>query len=199
MTAPPADLLADMARTIRERVAAGFDPPEGIAAAAAELGYEYDLEPDDLGPTARRLTAAALLAHQHEQAAWPAVTDCDRLDAAFAALDAAGVVARQDFSCCGTCGHAEIGGVLAAARSAGRAVRGYTFYHLQNTESAVEGCGLHLAYGGVEPTDAAAEVIAAEVAFALAAHGLRPTWAGSAGQCVFVPLDWKRRRPAVAG
>jgi hypothetical protein len=183
---------------IRRAVAAGFEPPDRIAADAAD-GAADDAVPDggDLLPLAERLTAEALAVHLYEQAGWPDVTDCDRLDAAFAALEADGIVARQHFSCCGNCGHAEMGDEIAQAEDAGRAVRGYTFYHLQNTESAVEGHGLYLSYGATEPGDAAAEAVAGEVVAALAAHGLRPRWTGSVAQCVFVPLDWKRRRPAV--
>ena len=90
-----------------------------------------------------------------------------------------------------------MGDEIAQAEAAGRLARGYTFYHVQNTESAVEGYGLHLSYGATEPGDAAAETVAGEVVAALAAHGLKPRWNGSVRQCVFVPLDWKRRRPAV--
>lgn len=198
MSALPADLLDTLRTVVREAVVAGFDPPDEIAQRAAECAADgTDFEPGDLLDTAERLTAEALAAHLHEQDGWPDVTDCDRLDAAFEALEAAGVVARQNFSCCGTCGHADIGEEIAAAEEAGRAVRGYTFYHVQNTEAAVEGGGLYLAYGAVEDGEAGAEAVAAEVVSTLAAHGLKPEWNGSARQCVFVPLVWQRRRPAV--
>jgi hypothetical protein len=63
----------------------------------------YDvLKPEVLGPIAQRLTREAVEAHLDAQERWPAVTDCDLLDRAFGELDRAGVVSRQNFTCCST-------------------------------------------------------------------------------------------------
>ena len=58
---------------------------------------------------ARRILEDETAAYHHEAAGWPALTDHDRLEQAFAALETQGVVCRQNFTCCGTCGVAEIG------------------------------------------------------------------------------------------
>src|SRR4051794_10084988 len=116
MTALPADLLDALRDRIRRAVAEGFDPPEAIADQAAECCADgTDFEPADLCEAAEHLTDGALAAPLFAQEPWPDDTDCDRLDAAFAALDADGIVARQHFSCCGTCGHADICEEIAAA------------------------------------------------------------------------------------
>ena len=73
-------------------------------------------------------------------------------------------------------------------------VHGYTFFHMQDTESVVEGAGLHLAYGaveeGVEPMLAVANYIVA----ILQRHGLSTEWNGTVKKRIFVRMDWKRRR-----
>jgi hypothetical protein len=72
-----------------------------IAEAACEyLGDEADAAA--LRTYAEQFTAEALVALSDEEKTWPVITDCDRVDAAFQHLEAHGIVARQDFSCCQT-------------------------------------------------------------------------------------------------
>ena len=80
---------------------------------------------------ARAIADRALAAHRAGQAGWPAPTDCDRLDAAFAGVRAAGIVARQHFSCCGTCGAQEIHDEIDQADQERPVGRGFTFFHVR--------------------------------------------------------------------
>ena len=130
-----------------------------------------------------------------EQIRWPAVTDYDRLDAALEALEMKRIVARQDFTCCGNCGQAEIGAEIADFEEKGVRARGYVFFHQQDTESAVEGHGLYFNYGHALEYDKpeASRDIGRELVAALEGAGLRPKWDGDLGKRVFVGLDWKRR------
>ena len=130
-----------------------------------------------------------------EQIHWPAVTDYDRLDAAMEALEMRSIVARQDFTCCGTCGVAEIGAEINDFEQKGVRARGYVFFHQQDTESAVDGHGLYFNYGHALEYDKpeASIEIGKELVKALEGAGLRPKWNGDLGQRIFVPLDWKRR------
>ena len=76
-------------------------------------------------------------------------------------------------------------------------VRGYTFFHEQDTESAVEGHGLMLNYGSDDYDRAGSVAIGREIARVLRAHRLRVTWNGDFDRRIAVKLDWKRRsRPA---
>ena len=184
---------------VREAVRAGFLPADEIAGRACEI-----MEDDPaLRPHADRFAAEELAAHAVEAAGWPAVTDCDRLDAAFAALEETGIVARQDFSCCGNCGSAEIDDEMEAAAAAGaRPVRGYCFYHMQDTARVVDGGGLSFNYGprweeGLTDADYAPRAVAVgkEVAAALAAAGLEVDWNGRLDRRIGVALEWCRRRP----
>jgi hypothetical protein len=94
-------ILGEMTRNIRRDIAGGFDSPDEIVRVAVEVFSEKH-NPALVGFHAARLTRESLAQHLAAQAQWPQVTDCDLLDAAFAELDRAGVIARQNFSCCGT-------------------------------------------------------------------------------------------------
>ena len=186
--------LAEMRGYITSKLAAGFDPPADVITSAVEMFCD-DAEPEVLTPIAERLTREAVSAHLKDQSNWPAVTDCDRLDEAMAELNRNGIVCRQDFSCCGNCGVAEIGYEIDTERSAGLEVRGYAFYHMQDTEAAAEGRGLHLNYGAAEPGEAAALDIGREIVAALQHHGLKTRWNGRWDTRIKVMIDWKRRLP----
>ena len=145
-------------------------------------------EPDALRALAWQLVAPAFAEHLATQSTWPARTDSDRLTDAFRTLDTAGIVAREDFTCCQNCGLSEIGGEVLDNAPA----RGYVFYHAQDTERAIAGDGLWLAYGRFEqsPTTEIGE----EITAALQNAGLNVDWDGSAHQRIRVPMTWARRR-----
>jgi hypothetical protein len=187
------ETLQDLRDAIHREVAGGFTPEDEIVTNAVEfMADEY--EPDDLEPHALEIARELLAAHKREQESWPDVTDCDRLDSALAALEATGIVCRQDFTCCGTCGAAEIGDEMEEAAEDGKAIRGYVFYHMQDTEHAVDGYGLYLSYGSVEDDEASAVGIGRELVAALRQQGLEADWNGSLSRRIGVSLDWKRRR-----
>src|SRR5262245_10557450 len=116
-------ILDELHAYIRRDIAAGFESPEAIVESVVDLLRE-EADPAVLPPHARRMVREILEEPLREQASWPQPTDCDRLDSAFAALELVGIVCRQHFSCCGTCGSVEIWDEMEAARAAGRDVRG---------------------------------------------------------------------------
>lgn len=140
-----------------------------------------------------QMTDEAIRLHKRVQKSWPKVTDCDRLDAAFAELEQEGIVCRQNFSCCGTCGVGEMEFEMEEQRDTGREVVGYTFYHPQDTEAAVEGCGLCLNYGSIKDKQKPALAVARQVVQTLNRHGLKTDWDGKFENRIFVKVDWKRR------
>lgn len=188
------DEVAEIGALSERLVQAGFMSREEIVDAA--LDYVDAAGNPDLRRIAERTTDEALERHSSAQATWTETTDCDRLDAAFAALEVDGVISRQDFTCCGTCGSAEIWDQIEDAKSAGRPARGYAFYHQQDTESAVEGDGVYLNYGACEEGDDASLAIAREIVSKLNEHGLETHWDGKLSRRINVSLDWRKRRIA---
>ncbi|MEU6421718.1 DUF6891 domain-containing protein [Streptomyces spiralis] len=125
-----------------------------------------------------------------EQESWDGPTDPDRLEEAFAALERAGIVAREDFTCCRGCGVAEIGGEVTDPDSA----RGFVFSHHQSTRAAAEGHGLTLHYGGFDGSEETTAAVGREVVTALEAAGLSTEWDGDPGRAITVtPLTWHKR------
>ncbi len=170
-------------------VQGGFKSREDIIEEVED--YAGDTSPDLLELPLTEMIDSLLEAHYEEQKTW-GETDCDRLDRAFAALEKRGIVARQDFSCCGTCGHYEIWEEMTEES------RGYTFYHMQDTDSAAEGYGLYLSYGANAESDEDNQAmikIAWEIVAVLREHGLTVDWDGSPYRRIKISdLDWKRRR-----
>ncbi|MFG2056737.1 DUF6891 domain-containing protein [Micromonospora sp. NPDC048930] len=194
-TAPaPADTATGGERTrtelrafVRRQVALAERPAAAIVAETVEYLHGR-AEPDRLAELAWPVVAEELTAHLAAQESWPEVTDSDRLTAAFRALTAAGIVARENFTCCQNCGLGEIG----ADVPRGVEPRGYAFYHQQDAEHGVEGAGVYVAYGLFEQPPSAE--VGEEVAAALRAQGLTVHWDGDVASRIHVPLRWRRRR-----
>ena len=184
----------DLHDFIRMQVAAGYAPADEIIEDAIDVFTDTTADLRALRNAARAITDQAITAHVAEQVGWPSVTDCDRLDAAFAELEGIGIVARQHFSCCGTCGAHEIHDEIDQAEKAGRPARGFTFFHVQDTEQAIAGESLYLSYGSVQADRADAIAIGHEVVDVLGRHGLSPAWNGKHAHRIRLPLSWQRRR-----
>ncbi|HUS65018.1 MAG TPA: hypothetical protein VMZ28_10770 [Kofleriaceae bacterium] len=177
------------------------ETPESYAFEAAREGYTDRAEiiervegtsETELPP--RRLAAAvdaALARYRAIEQTWTERTDCDRLDAAFSALERAGIVARQKFSDCGNCGTGEMMTLVRELRAGGRAVRGWTFFHDQDVEHAAEGDGLSLMHGAAAAGEPVA--VAEEIVRALRAEGLDASWSGYVGDRIAVAMDWRKR------
>ena len=179
-------------RTIRRGLRGGFQGDDEVLEGAIELVSD-EVTVDET--RARAMLAEERAALRAEMATWPATTDCDRLDAAFAELEAAGIVARENFTCCNSCGESEIGDEMEEAEAEGLAVRGYTFFHAQDTDRAATGEGPLMLKYGPSPFDEKKIVpIGREIQAAVERHGLRTEWDGTADQCIKVHLTWQRRR-----
>lgn len=189
------DRLQDLRSIINLEVKSGFAKRDEIIELALDYLLDmFDYNPDVMEIEAIRMTDELLAQHTIEQQTWLDVTDCDRLDEAFAELDRKGIVARHNFTCCQTCGHAEISYELDETRQY-RPVRGYVFYHQQDTESAVMGYGLYLAYGAVNSTEVDSVAIGWEIVDTLRDAGLSVTWNGTINKRIHVDImDWRWRR-----
>lgn len=175
------DELVESARLL---VRGGFLELDEVAEALADE-HEVDAE------RAARIAADCWAERRREQETWPAVTDPDRLALAFDALEARGVTARMNFTCCRTCGEAEIGAEAADG------AHGYVYFHSQDTDRVADGGPLWLAYGHFAGAGAATTAgVGAEVVAALGAAGLSTEWDGSPESALKVtPLRWWKRLP----
>jgi hypothetical protein len=170
---------------VRTRVALA----EQQCAEIVEEAVDYlvdEADPATVAEVAWRIAEAEFAAHLEAQQTWDSITDSDRLTLAFTALDIAGIVAREIFTCCQHCGHAEICG------EAGPDARGYVFYHRQDAEGAADGGALHLAHGPFGETDELQ--VATEIVEALTRQGLTADWNGNLAHRIRVPMRWQRRR-----
>lgn len=173
----------------------GFDSRDDIIAEAVDL-FRDDYDKSELEYHAPKITDDLIAAHYAIQQHWTHETDCDKLDEAFAELDRKGIVARQNWTCCQTCGHAEMGYEIDDVRESRTpdAVRGYVFYHQQDSESCVESDKLYLAYGTPNGDEAAAAAIAHEVVAVLRDHKLIVEWNGRIEKRICIKeFHWERR------
>ncbi|WP_309227642.1 MULTISPECIES: DUF6891 domain-containing protein [unclassified Mycolicibacterium] len=130
-----------------------------------------------------------------------------RTRAAFDELNANGVIARADFTCCGTCASAEIGD----ERDESRHWSGFIYFHSQDTERLIEDGSTYVGYGAFEPEDFDEEAynrlgdeakedlyfgdvarMLDEVVFPIVRrHGIEPEWNRDLGTRVLLTnADW---------
>lgn len=196
--------LRVMQTEISWRVAAGYDNRESIVFAAVnEALIETGLPKLWLEEHASRLTDASLRFHLKMQNSWLEETDCDRLDEAFAELDRAGIVARQNYQCCITCGREAIWEQIRAAevtsivRDSAPTI-GYVFFHQRDTEEAVRNNQLHLTFGSTKAETFAGEEtkhIAKLVIQTLGRYGFDVRWNGELNSRIHIEnLQWQYRR-----
>jgi hypothetical protein len=163
-----------------------------------ELLDEIDDRIADLGIGADRalhaeieaLVERELAARRAEEDSWTEETVNDRIDDAFAELEDSGIVALQN------AGYTLADGWDDAREAAAalEAPRGAVFWHQQDTERAVDGHGLHLAFGALDGDRAASAAIGAEVCDVLRKNGVDVAWSGSIDERIRIPpFPWRKR------
>jgi hypothetical protein len=179
-------------REIDLLVRGGFDEPHQIDTIVAEELYE----PGQLDPVeVRAAVRAAASALRKSKAAWPAVTDCDKLDEVFDSLNRLGIVALQNAGYTQSDGYEDI---RQAFHQHGNkeSVIGFCFYHRQDLNRVIESGDLYLAFGPIDPKreETDGPRIGAMIVDVLKAAGLSVEWNGAFGQRILVKnFDWKRR------
>lgn len=189
---PPLD--DEVSHEIRKLVRGGFEGPDRIVEIVCEELYEPGEQDEDEVRASMRRELEAL---RQEQESWPKETDCDRLSRAFRDLERLGIIALENAGMTQSDGYSDAMEIYRDSRDKRRWI-GYCFYHWQDAERAIEGEGLHLAFGPVDPNleEAEGPKIGRLIAETLSKNGFQVTWNGTFGQRILVPkLDWKRRRP----
>ncbi|WP_329248258.1 hypothetical protein OG223_15930 [Streptomyces sp. NBC_01478] len=183
----PDEVREKVEERVRVRLRCGYDDRRMLTEIAEEWLVTGDERPVSRAQ-ASRLVDRLWLERVAEQADWEEVTDPERLAEVFELLDASGITARENFTCCRTCGTAEIGG------ERGEGARGFVYFHEQCTESAAAGRGLMLLYGGFDGSAETTATVGHEVLAALRGAGLSADWDGDPDKAIDVkPLTWHKR------
>lgn len=189
----PTIIVNEMKDQIQLAITGGFDDPAHIV----EYTFsEYEHEVSDhvwLERKIKTFVNGMLLAHHLQQDNWVNATDCDRLDDAFVELDRAGIIARHNYECCQDCGKHYILHEM-KEQSESRDIKGYVFYHAQDTDSAVRSGYLYLAFGAGNDSLVEAGHIGNKIVAVLHRHGFRIEWNGSPAFRIKIQINWQRRR-----
>ena len=151
----------------------------------------YDT-PEEDQKEAEDFFTETLRAHEAAEKTWKDRTINDRIDAAFAALSASGIVALQ------WAGDTQSAGWENAREARTDWQRGVVFYHGQDLERVLDGGSLMLAFGAFDNPDDDDEMNAAigrEVCQALQKEGIETEWDGSGNRRIAIPnFPWCKRR-----
>lgn len=189
--APPDEPLSTLVeRAIRLHVRAGYVTDRQVTKRVLDE-FKSDATRRELTELVRLNLPMERSLAAKESAAWTKVTDCDRLAAAFAALDRAGIPSRENLPCCADCGHQAMARIV-KRRPRSRPARGYVFFHEQQTTEAVERGVLRLCYWSTRGKQAVG-AIAREVISVLRKHRLKATWSGKPNAFITVRLKWRKR------
>ncbi|MFI8186441.1 hypothetical protein OG539_14840 [Actinacidiphila glaucinigra] len=179
---------ARLERRVRELLVGGYATRAELAEAAERFLVSGRRRPVS-SEQAWELVDRMWLERLAEQARWEDETDPERLTGAFAALERAGITARENFLAGpGSPRDSGIGAVGAPD------ARGFVYFHSGCTDSAAAGRGLPLFYGGFDGSSGTTAAVGREVVAALTAAGLPSEWDGDPDSVITVtPLDWRKR------
>jgi len=192
---------AEARRSVDHLIARGFiDEANIVARVTAELECTMDGSGDegpgleDIESVIKRLVAERLEMRRRAEQRWKRLTDCDKLDLAFADLEEQGIIARQDFWCCARCAHYAAASEIYGKERNESFWKGYVFYHEQDTDYAPDG-SLSLGFGAYEGGDEAMKAVASTVVETLGRYKLNTQWNGKPDTRIeVVDLNWRWRR-----
>jgi len=176
--------IADLIKTW---VWSGFYDQEEIQEMIDDI-LDGDVDEDML----RSLVKKEIALKQQEERTWPKITDCDKIDAVFEALNRGGVIALQNAGYTMSDGHDDVSQVLAELDH--KSISGYCFYHGQDIEGVVAGGGLMLAFGDLANTPEGKTKVGKLICSALKANGLNYDWNENPEKRINITsITWQRR------
>jgi hypothetical protein len=185
MTPKTPEVISTFVRT-------GFYDKKQLMTIFCEEMYEPgELDPDDVSSA----LDAELERLSIEKKSWPSVTDCDRLDVAFLAINGRGVIALQNAGYTQSDGYDDFIEMYENSPNPD-AVLGYCYYHAQDLDRAVRGGGLYLSFGPAKPSDEESQgpIIGRMIQEELERAGLSVSWNGSFKTRISIPeIVWQRR------
>jgi hypothetical protein len=175
---------------IKRWVWSGFYSTEQVESMIEDV-LEHDCDAEML----RNCIAPEIELKLVAEAAWPATTDCDKLDRAFRELHEQGICAL------GNAGYTMSDGYSEISEATGNAplhhYKSYCFYHGQDIERATEGGGIMIAFGALNDDPVASVVVGKAVCERLRREGFEVEWNGSFETRINLPkFVWQRRTDA---
>ncbi|WP_017665484.1 DUF6891 domain-containing protein [Porphyrobacter sp. AAP82] len=193
------DDLAYHRDAVSALIAGGFFNEDDLETSLADMAFDPAGAPHV--QAVRAHARAAMEAKRAAEAQWPAVTDWDRLAAAFDALIAEGILALHNAGVTTSDAHSDAWDLI--GRDPPGTWRGFAFYHAQDVERAVAGDALLIGFDAVDEGAEAKRAIGAAIVAALKAKGFAPNWNGDPETRLDVPgivwhkrTDWVRPVPA---
>ncbi|TXH68561.1 MAG: hypothetical protein E6Q88_09845 [Lysobacteraceae bacterium] len=135
---------------------------------------------------------------RRDETSWPTTTDNDRLERAFAALEAHGIIALHNAGYTQQDGMSDVsershGARIRDARKS-QIITGWCFYTGQDIKTALDSHGLWIAFGDFDGDRDRALSVARTIKRVLEHEGLRVEWNGEPGQRLRIsPFDWRKR------
>lgn len=156
------------------------------------LGVGDEVDEDWL----EKVIAAEVAKKRAAENKWPKVTDWDRLDRAFRALQEQGVIALHLAGFTQSDGLEEVEDDYKVAGGKKSNYAGHCFYTEQDQEHALAGEGLHIGFGHLSGNNAKGVAVGRLLQTALAAAGLKVEWDGSINSRLLIKsFRWQRRGP----
>jgi hypothetical protein len=184
---------ADAARAIRLDVWSGNYDADEVLLMLREDHPEYE-DIDDA--RLRAMIRHEFAAKRRAERTWPKVTDCDRLERVFEALEARGVIAEEDAGFTQSEGHYNVEELYKEAGGKKSKFEGYCFFTYQDQDAALDGPGLCLAFGHFSGNEKKGIEIGRVVREECERAGLRVDWDGTFRRRICLPdFCWQRRSP----
>jgi hypothetical protein len=177
--------------TVEKIVAEGFPSEELVVQLVMKA---LDGEPGDheLFAEVQKLTKQQIRQHLYIQNSWVGKTDCDKIDDAFAVLEARGIFARQNVAVNEKSGRDEIRKLVKAEDAE---PEGFVFFTARDTENAVEFGEIAFSFGAFNGSKETTLGVGDKVVKALRDAGLEAKWSGEMHDRIEIAeIDWKKRR-----
>jgi hypothetical protein len=178
--------------SIRSHAWAGEYGPEEVCIIIGEEIFGDDEHEEWTEAAVRRVFAEKRKAEKK----WPKVTDCDRLDRVFQALEKRGVVTDDDAGFTQSDGFESVSELYEDEGGKKSAFVGYCFCTWQDRDAAIEGGGLMLAYGHFTDHAKKGVEIGQIVREECARAGFKVEWNGNISTRIFLKdFRWQKRSP----
>ncbi len=184
---------ADIRDWVRSYIWSGeYDADEVVLLIEDQLGEDDEVDEGWL----HELIQTELAAKREAEKTWPEVTDCDRLDRAFLALEQQGVIALRLAGYTQSDGLEEVEDAYREAGGNKSKYAGHCFFTEQDQEGALDGSGLYIGFGHLSGDDTKGVAVGNMLRAALEREGLSVEWDGTIKTRLFVKgFCWQRRSP----